>query len=118
MSFMANFCSLITPLLAFLTNDTVICAHHEDKPPVQTCHGDSGGPLILDDGGFGFIIGIVSFGANAGNCNFEQIWECIELMRGKCTKNNVDVFVNVQTYLPWIYKIIEQGSVNQPYNIF
>ena len=47
--------------------DTMICAHHEDLPPAQICVGDSGGPLILDESGYGVVIGVASY-IQASNC--------------------------------------------------
>ncbi|XP_018336881.1 uncharacterized protein LOC108745240 [Agrilus planipennis] len=55
-----------------------------DSPVKQgTCHGDSGGPMVIN----GYIVGIVSWGS-------------------PCAIGDPDVFTNVTYFLKWIYNII------------
>lgn len=48
-------------------NDRQICTVYSTEPGQSTCEGDSGGPLSYDDpSGTTYIIGITSFGSDAG----------------------------------------------------
>jgi V8-like Glu-specific endopeptidase len=57
--------------------------------PHGTCHGDSGGPLLMDNGGGEAIIGIVSFGDDA-----------------TCRKNSY--FQRVDTQVAWVDQQIKK----------
>ena len=89
------------------TNGTYkqICVHHEDGPPAQACYGDSGGPLIMDEGGYGVVIGVVSYG-QLPKCP-QGDWKCH--FDAKCNKDDVDVFTKVEAYLRFIKKTTGQG---------
>ena len=85
--------------------DTQICTHHEDGPSAQICFGDSGGPLIMDEGGYGVVIGVASYLAPA-KCP-QGDWKCY--LDGKCDKDGVAVYTKVEAYLPFIKKTTGQG---------
>ena len=87
------------------STNTQICTHHEDGPPAQACFGDSGGPLIMDEGGYGVVIGVVSYG-QMPKCP-QGDWKCN--FDGKCNKDGVAVYTKVEAYLPWIKKTTGQG---------
>lgn len=83
-----------------------ICVHHGDEKAAQACFGDSGGPLILDQGGYGVVIGIAS-NIQIGDCP-PQDMKC--LMDTRCNKEGVAVYTKVSAYLPWIKKTTGQGK--------
>lgn len=71
-----------------------ICA--AGKKGIDTCYGDSGGPLFIqshsfegDNNGYFYQFGINSFGSL--DCDIDD---------------NLDFFTNVSTYIPWIRKTI------------
>nr|CAD7450047.1 unnamed protein product [Timema bartmani] len=64
-------------------NENMICAGYETGG-VDTCSGDSGGPLIFDN----FQIGIVSFGRHCGHAR------------------NPGVYSKVAHYREWINEIV------------
>ena len=86
--------------------DTVICAHHEDLPPAQICVGDSGGPLMLDESGYGVVIGVTSMIVNA-KCPQGDLKCFLDL---KCNSDSVAVYTKVDAYLPWIKETTGQGN--------
>ncbi|KFB45711.1 AGAP010833-PA-like protein [Anopheles sinensis] len=60
----------------------------------DTCHGDSGGPLMFEHAGATFLVGITSFG------------------RPKCGKDGVPgVYTNVTHYLNWIQYEVFRGII-------
>ena len=88
--------------------ETLICVHHEDLPAANTCYGDSGGPLIMDERGYGVVIGVSSFINGNSKCRSGD-WKChLEL---RCNKDGVAAYTKVDAYLPWIKKITKQGIV-------
>ena len=63
---------------------------------VSLCGGDSGGPLVVCDGERIVVIGVVKGVAD---------------QTGKCRKNvSVNLYVDVQPYLPWIRSKTGQGK--------
>ena len=70
--------------LALMDSNTnhQICTHHEDGQPAQVCFRDSRGPLIMDEGGYGVVIGVASY-IQLPKCP-QGDWKCI--MDGKCDK--------------------------------
>ena len=77
--------------------DKQICTNYvpgSGFPPAASCFGDSGGPLTVNENGYSVVIGIVSSGV------------------GPCVPQSTeaDIYTEVQAYLPWITKIIGQGS--------
>ena len=85
--------------------DTQICTHREEGPPAQVCFGDSGGPLIMDEGGYGVVIGVASYIVPA-KCPHGD-FKCY--LDKKCDKDGVAVFTKVEAYLPFIKKTTGQG---------
>ena len=83
-----------------------ICVHHGDEKAASACFGDSGGPLIMDQGGYGVVIGIASH-LQERDCSPEDI-KC--LMDARCNKEGVSVYTKVSAYLPWIKKTTGQGK--------
>ena len=83
-----------------------ICIHHGDEKAAQACSGDSGGPLIMDQGGYGVVIGVASY-ITMRDCPPEDI-KC--LMDARCNKDGVSVYTKVSAYLPWIKKTTGQGK--------
>ena len=80
-------------------NQNQICAGKLDTGGYGVCNGDSGGPLMCEDNGTYYITGIVS-------------WS-----RGCAEKNAADVLTNVEEYLPWISKTIQDSfkvKINSP----
>jgi len=61
----------------------MICAGFE-KGGIDSCEGDSGGPLITEFNGRRYLIGIVSWGYSCG------------------IKNSPGVYTNVQEFMGWI----------------
>ena len=88
------------------TSDTKICVHHGG----QVCHGDSGGPLLVNQGGMGVLIGVLSYiqlptcPPNATSCALGE----------RCKESSLAVFIKVQAFLPWIKKITGIGE-HQPF---
>jgi MYXO-CTERM domain-containing protein len=61
-----------TAPIAQVTNELIRIG----KNPQGTCHGDSGGPLLMDNGSGEALIGVVSFGDSStcvGNSYFERL---------------------------------------------
>ena len=83
-----------------------ICLHHGSVlPPATACSGDSGGPLIVNEGGYSVVIGVTSFGYDPTQSKTET-----------CNPKGVSVYGEVQAYLPWIKNIIGQGQNPTPRN--
>ena len=55
---------------------------------VSSCHGDSGGPVVVKEGGKFFVTGVVSFGDGCGS--------------------EPDVYTKVANYIKWIDESIEE----------
>ena len=87
-------------------SESKICLHHGDEKAAQACYGDSGGPLILEQGGYGVVIGVASH-LQRKDCSPEDI-RC--LMDRRCNKERVSVYTKVSSYLPWIKKTTGQGK--------
>ena len=89
-----------------------ICLHHQSMLPYATaCGGDSGGPLIVNEGGYSVVIGVASFIFNPSfNIQTEITMRC----GGAKT---VSAYAEVQAYLPWIKSIIGHGQ-NTIYAMF
>ncbi|XP_022220180.2 transmembrane protease serine 9 [Drosophila obscura] len=66
--------------------DSMICAGQAAK---DSCSGDSGGPMIINDGGRYTQVGIVSWGIGCGKGQYPG------------------VYTRVTSLLPWIYKNIK-----------
>ena len=88
------------------TSDSKICVHHGDLKPAKTCDGDSGGPLLVNEGGMGVLIGVSSYSPrptcpkNATSC----------VLGGNCDKSGVAIFTKVQYFLPWIKNITSTST--------
>ena len=88
------------------TSDSKICVHHGDLKPAKTCDGDSGGPLLVNEGGMGVLIGVSSYSPrptcpkNATSC----------VLGGNCDKSGVAIFTKVQSFLPWIKNITSTST--------
>ena len=76
--------------------DSQLCAGNLTSGGVDSCSGDSGGPLICDAGEFvGYVLtGVVSFGVKCGEPNFPGIYtrvthyiDWIESKMGDFTSN-------------------------------
>ena len=82
-----------------------ICLHHGSVlPPATACSGDSGGPLIVNEGGYSVVMGVASLIFDP-NINFQKQ----EPTRCGGAKT-VSTYAEVQAYLPWIKSIIGQGQ--------
>ena len=86
-----------------------LCVHNRDEPPAQICSGDSGGPLIMDERGYGVVVGVTSGTFPSTNCRHGD-WKCMRTI--KCDKDKVGLFTNVEAYLPWIKNTTGQGYCN------
>jgi len=71
-----------------ITED-MICTGNLHNGGVSTCHGDSGGPLILNDGP-ATLVGITSWGYG---CEAEA--------------NTTEISTRVTSYLDWIQETLE-----------
>ena len=85
-----------------LGSKSKICVHYGDETHASTCKGDSGGPLMMTDGFYGFVIGVVSYGEDPDCSPFDL--KCIN-SKTICSSDNVAVFTKVQFFLPWIRNI-------------
>ena len=83
-----------------------ICTRHEEVPAAQICFGDSGGPLIMDEGGFSVVVGVASY-LQPPKCSYGD-HKC--LMNKKCNKEGIAVFTKVQDYNSWIKKVTGEGT--------
>ena len=84
----------------------MLCIHHEDQPPANTCFGDSGGPSLLDQNGFAVVIGLTSYG-QPPKCSLGDFKCALDV---KCRSEGIDVHTKVKAYLPWIKEITAQGK--------
>ena len=82
-----------------------ICLHHGSVlPPATACAGDSGGPLIVNEGGYSVVIGVSSFIFDLNTNIQKQIFP-------RCgSAKSVSVYAEVQDFLPWIKSIIGEGE--------
>ena len=82
-----------------------ICLHHGSTlPPATACSGDSGGPLIVNEGGYSVVIGVSSFIFDLNTNIQKQIFP-------RCgSAKSVSVYAEVQDFLPWIKSIIGEGE--------
>ncbi|CAH1105995.1 unnamed protein product [Psylliodes chrysocephalus] len=71
--------------------DTQICAGGEEGK--DSCTGDSGGPLIMENGTNYLAVGVVSYGLGCGN------------------KGWPGVYTNIPTFIPWIKQQIIANSL-------
>ena len=77
-----------------------ICLHHQNIfPPATACSGDSGGPLIMNEGGYSVVVGVSSF-----------LYNPTQIPTYQCSTEGVSIYAEVQAYLPWIESIIGQGE--------
>lgn len=74
-----------------ISGDVHLCAGHLSGGR-DSCHGDSGGPLIVKAGPNGYLlVGIVSFG------------------QGCADRNSPGVYARVSTYRDWVFSTIERN---------
>lgn len=73
-----------------LTADQLCVGGEEGQ---DSCRGDSGGPLMYEDGLVTYVLGIVSFGSS--DCG---------------TKNHPGVYTKVVNYLNWIEDTMIENS--------
>ncbi|KAJ0171703.1 hypothetical protein K1T71_012466 [Dendrolimus kikuchii] len=74
--------------------DRQLCAGGEGGK--DTCHGDSGGPLIYENGRISEVVGVVSFGPKPNS-------------KSQCYVDQVPgVYTNVYPYLDWILRTINE----------
>ena len=87
-----------------------LCLNHGNiLPPATACVGDSGGPLIVNEGGYSVVIGVANAIGDTTNLTSPT---------GKCNPTKgVSVYSEVQAYLPWIKSKIGQGQ-NTIYAMF
>ena len=80
-----------------------LCLHHGNVlPPATACFGDSGGPLIVNEGGYSVVIGVANFIVDTTNLTSPTT---------KCNPTKgVSMYSEVQAYLPWIKSKIGQGQ--------
>ena len=90
------------------TSDTKICVHHGDLKPVKMCHGDSGGPLLVNQGGMGVLIGVASYSPLPISTCPQNATSCA--LPGNCDKSGLAVFTKIQAFLPWIKNITGTGE--------
>ena len=90
------------------TSDTKICVHHQDLKPVKMCHGDSGGPLLVNQGGMGVLIGVASYSPLPISTCPQNATSCA--LPGNCDKSGLSVFTKIQAFLPWIKNITGTGE--------
>ena len=71
-------------------------------PPVQGCHGDSGGPMVVCEGDRIVLVGVSSFGwhpdpdhSNDHRCD---------------TEKGVSAYTDIQAHLSWIKEKIGEGN--------
>ena len=84
-----------------------MCAHHGTGKPVSACSGDSGGPLILNQGGYAVQIGIASY-ASTPKCHPNGL-EC--WYGSSCRATAVILYAKVQAFLPWIKEKTGLGAL-------
>lgn len=91
-----------------IESKTKFCAHHEDGPSAQICFGDDGGPLIMDQGGFGVVVGVGTH-FQSPKCSSGDL-KCLRDVR--CNKEGVALFTKVfsKENMFWIKKITGEGS--------
>ena len=89
-----------------VAHDTKFCVHHRPFKPAQACYGDSGGPLILNAGGYGVVVGVASY-IQCPDCPPDD-YKCLQ--NAICNKNDVSVYTNIQPFLPWIKSITGEGK--------
>ncbi|XP_035227774.1 clotting factor B-like [Stegodyphus dumicola] len=70
---------------------SMICAGHPDGG-VDACHGDSGGPLMIEIDSRWIHVGIVSFGFLCGVAEYPG------------------VYTRVSSYMPWIQRIVAEDN--------
>ena len=86
-------------------SESKICVHHRDLKPAKTCEGDSGGPLLVKEGGVEVLVGVTSYSPiptcppDATSCVFDS-----------CDETGVAIFTKVQSFLPWIKNITGIGE--------
>ena len=95
-----------------IKSKTKMCVHHEDDPPAQVCHGDSGGPLIVDEEGFGLVVGVASR-IQIPKCKFGD-WKCMKDV--KCDSKATAIYTNVLPFLTWIKEHTGTGEGNYKNN--
>ena len=80
-----------------------LCLHHGNVlPPATACFGDSGGPLIVNEGGYSVVIGVANVIVDTTNLTSPTT---------KCNPTKgVSMYSEVQAYLPWIKSKIGQGQ--------
>ena len=91
-----------------------LCIHHEDLPPANSCFGDSGGPLLLDQNGFAVVIGVTSY-KQIRKCSLGDFTCMLDV---KCSSESINIHTKVQAYLPWIKEITAQGKSKFTKRIF
>ena len=87
--------------------DQLVCAHHGTGKPASVCSGDSGGPMILNQGGYAVQIGIASY-VSTPKCppNDLECWH-----GSSCRAKAVILYAKVQAFLPWIKEKTGLGAL-------
>ena len=82
-------CKLRPQYVALFDPASSLCA---GEPGRDSCGGDSGGPLFVDDGGEPVVIGIVSYGSQTSDCG---------------DPDHPGVYVEVAAYAEWLAPHLE-----------
>ena len=59
----------------------LFCDAGRDRGGIDSCKGDSGGPLFLEIAGQGVVIGVTSWGAGCGNAYAPGVYTRVSMYR-------------------------------------